>query len=50
MKHEFISIRLDTNFCDPTVLIQMETIGINHIQVHVYMLSLCYKLGVYTYM
>ena len=43
MKHEFISIGLDANFCDPTVLMQMETIGINHIQVLVYVLSLYYK-------
>ena len=51
MKHEFISIGLDANFCDPTVLMQMETIGINHIQVYVHICpNITSCMCVYTYM
>ena len=33
MRHEFISIGLDANFCDPSVLMGLEHVDIKHIQV-----------------
>ena len=39
MRHEFISIGLDANFCDPAVLMNLESVEINHIQVRMCVLS-----------